>query len=251
MLDRHASPRARAAPRLHVGLACCESEVIEAQRLRYRVFADELGARLQVCTPGVDQDVYDPFCDHLIVWDEQRGRIVGTYRILSPGAARRVGGYYSENEFDLTRLRHLRGNIVEVGRSCIDADYRSGAVISLLWAGLIRYMLHGRYEHLIGCASISMVDGGHGAAGICGQIDSHLAPLEYRVFPRLPLPTDRLKAIDNVELPPLLRGYLRAGAWVCGDPAWDPDFNTADLLLMMPMSRISARYAKHFVERQS
>lgn len=251
MLDRQASPRARAAPRLHVGLACCESEVIEAQRLRYRVFADELGARLQVCTPGVDQDVYDPFCDHLIVWDEQRGRIVGTYRILSPGAARRVGGYYSENEFDLTRLRHLRGNIVEVGRSCIDADYRSGAVISLLWAGLIRYMLHGRYEHLIGCASISMVDGGHGAAGICGQIDSHLAPLEYRVFPRLPLPTDRLKAIDNVELPPLLRGYLRAGAWVCGDPAWDPDFNTADLLLMMPMSRISARYAKHFVERQS
>ena len=251
MLDRQASPRARAAPRLHVGLACCESEVIEAQRLRYRVFADELGARLQVCTPGVDQDVYDPFCDHLIVWDEQRGRIVGTYRILSPGAARRVGGYYSENEFDLTRLRHLRGNIVEVGRSCIDADYRSGAVISLLWAGLIRYMLHGRYEHLIGCASISMVDGGHGAAGICGQIDSHLAPLEYRVFPRLPLPTDRLKAIDNVELPPLLRGYLRAGAWVCGDPAWDPDFDTADLLLMMPMSRISARYAKHFVERQS
>lgn len=251
MLDRQASPRARAAPRLHVGLACCESEVIEAQRLRYRVFADELGARLQVCTPGVDQDVYDPFCDHLIVWDEQRGRIVGTYRILSPGAARRVGGYYSENEFDLTRLRHQRGNIVEVGRSCIDADYRSGAVISLLWAGLIRYMLHGRYEHLIGCASISMVDGGHGAAVICGQIDSHLAPLEYRVFPRLPLPTDRLKAIDNVELPPLLRGYLRAGAWVCGDPAWDPDFDTADLLLMMPMSRISARYAKHFVERQS
>ena len=249
MLDKHASLGARSAPRLHVGLACCESEVLEAQKLRYRVFADELGARLPARTPGVDQDIYDPYCDHLIVRDEHNGRIVGTYRILSPGAARRVGGYYSENEFDLTRLQYLRGNIVEIGRSCIDADYRSGAVISLLWAGLTRYMLQGRYEHLIGCASISMADGGQGAAGIYRQLDRHLAPLEYRVFPRLPLPIDKLTATDNVELPPLLKGYLRAGAWVCGDPAWDPDFNTADLLLMMPMSRISARYAKHFVER--
>ena len=105
MLDKHASLGARGAPRLHVGLACCESEVVEAQKLRYRVFADELGARLQARTPGVDQDIYDPFCDHLIVRDEHNGRIVGTYRILSPGAARRVGGYYSENEFDLTRLQ--------------------------------------------------------------------------------------------------------------------------------------------------
>ena len=138
---------------------------------------------------------------------------------------------------------------MEIGRSCIDADYRSGAVISLLWAGLVRYMLQGRYEHLIGCASISMADGGHSAAGIYRQLDAHQAPREYRVFPRLPLPIDKLTAADNPELPPLLKGYLRAGAWVCGDPAWDPDFNTADLLLMMPMSRISARYAKHFVER--
>lgn len=251
MLAKHASSRARSAQRLHVGLACCESEVLEAQKLRYRIFADELGARLQARTPGVDQDIYDPFCDHLIARDEQSGRIVGTYRILSPSAARRIGGYYSENEFDLTRLQYLRGNIVEVGRSCIDADYRSGAVIALLWAGLIRYMLHGRYEHLIGCASISMADGGHGAAGIYRQLDGHLSPLEYRAFPRLPLPLDKLSASDNPELPPLLRGYLRAGAWVCGEPAWDPDFNTADLLLMLPVSRISARYARHFVERQA
>lgn len=251
MLDKNACLRLSNAPRLRVGLACCESEILEAQMLRYRIFAEELGARLPVCAPGVDQDIYDPYCDHLIVRDERDGRIVGTYRILSPEAARRVGGYYSENEFDLTRLHCLRGNMVEVGRSCIDPYYRNGAVISLLWTGLARYMVQGRYEHLIGCASISMADGGHGAAAIHRRLCDHLSPREYRVFPRLPLPVDKLTAANRIELPALLKGYLRAGAWVCGDPAWDPDFNTADLLLMLPMSRVSARYAKHFVGRQS
>ena len=92
--------------------------------------------RLDTRTPGVDRDLYDAYCEHLIVRDEECGRIVGTYRILAPEAARRVGGYYSDSEFDLTRLQHLRGRMVEVGRSCIDADYRSGAAIQLLWAGL-------------------------------------------------------------------------------------------------------------------
>ena len=104
---QHIQPRqdraARKARNLHVGLATCETEILEAQKLRYRVFADEMGARLATRTPGVDRDIYDPFCEHLIVRDEAAGRIVGTYRILSPAAARKVGGYYSENEFDLTR----------------------------------------------------------------------------------------------------------------------------------------------------
>src|SRR5690606_21754078 len=156
---QHIQPRqdgaARKARNLHVGLATCETEILEAQKLRYRVFADEMGARLATRTPGVDRDIYDPFCEHLIVRDEAAGRIVGTYRILSPAAARKVGGYYSENEFDLTRLQHLRGRMVEIGRSCIDADYRSGAVIALLWSGLARYMQENGYDHLIGCASVS------------------------------------------------------------------------------------------------
>jgi len=254
MLD-HTQPDQATARRkgrnLHVGLATCETEILEAQKLRYRVFADEMGARLATRTPGVDRDIYDPYCDHLIVRDEDAGRIVGTYRILSPSAARKVGGYYSENEFDLTRLQHLRSRLVEIGRSCIDAEYRSGAVIALLWSGLARYMQENGYDYLVGCASISMADGGHAAASLYNRLrEDHLAPLEYHVFPRCPLPLDALRTDLPAEAPPLIKGYLRAGAWICGEPAWDPDFNTADLPILMPMNKVDGRYAKHFMGRK-
>ncbi len=250
MLQTRTQLDARAGRNLHVALATCETEILEAQKLRYRVFAEEMGARLPTRTPGVDRDIYDPFCDHLIVRDEDAGRIVGTYRILSPMAARRIGGYYSENEFDLTRLQHLRNRIVEIGRSCIDADYRSGAVIALLWSGLARYMQDNGYDYLIGCASVSMADGGHNAANLYNRLcETHLAPLEYRVFPRCPLPLEMLRNDVPADAPPLIKGYLRAGAWICGEPAWDPDFNTADLPILMPMSRLAGKYAKHFLGR--
>lgn len=233
---------------LHVALATCKGEILEAQKLRYRVFAEELGANLKSRIPGVDRDIYDPFCDHLIVRDERAGKIVGTYRILSPSAAQRIGCYYSETEFDLTRLIHLRSRMAEVGRSCIDADYRGGAVIALLWSGLARYMQKNEYDYLIGCASISMADGGHRAASLYNQLkDEHAAPPEYRVFPRHALPLAHLRGDLDCEAPPLIKGYLRAGAWICGEPAWDPDFNTADLPVMMPMNRLTGRYAKHFM----
>lgn len=236
---------------LHVGLARTPDEILEAQRLRFRVFSEEMGARLQTQIPGVDRDYYDAFCDQLIVRDEAAGRIIGTYRLLSPEAARRAGSYYSEGEFNLDRLRHLRSRTVEVGRACIDAEYRTGGVIALLWSGIIRYMLQNGHEYLIGCASIGMADGGCAAAGIFERIAAHYSPLEYRVFPNCPLPLDRIVPCGNAETPPLIKGYLRAGAYVCGDPAWDPDFNTADLFLLLPMGRIDARYARHFVERQT
>ena len=237
--------------RLQVGLAHSDSDILEAKRLRYRVFAEELGAKLPTRTPGVDHDLYDPFCDHLIVRDEENNRIVGTYRILPPEAAKRVGGYYSENEFDLTRLHLLRDSMVEIGRSCIDPDYRTGATIALLWSGLARYMAQGNYRTLIGCASIGMADGGHVAANLFSRLGNHMAPPEYRVFPRHPLPIERLCNGQRAELPPLIKGYLRAGAYVCSEPAWDPDFNTADLLIMMPMARVDSRYARHFIERKA
>jgi putative hemolysin len=249
----HAAPQTARQPRpkLHATLAATPSEILAAQKLRWRVFADELGARLPSRVPGVDRDHYDAYCDHLIVRDEANGRIVGTYRILPPQAARKIGNYYSESEFDLTRLTHLRAHIVEIGRSCIDADYRTGATIALLWSGLARYMRENGHEYLIGCASIGMQDGGHNAVGIYQALADHMAPPEYRVFPRYPLPLDRIAASDQPEVPALLKGYLRAGAWVCGEPAWDPDFNTADLLLLLPMGRVESRYSKHFVERQN
>ena len=235
--------------RLSVRLAHTPSEVLEAQRLRYRIFADEMGARLPSRTAGIDQDIFDPYCDHLIVRDADAGRIVGTYRLLAPHQARRIGGYYSETEFDLLRLRNLRESMVEVGRSCIDADYRTGAVISLLWSGIASYMLRNRYDYLIGCASISMADGGRNAAALYHHLRDHYAPPEYRVFPRCRLPVESLDSGAQGEPPPLVKGYLRAGAWVCGEPAWDPDFNTADLLLLLPMARVDRRYSRHFVER--
>jgi len=233
--------------KLSVGLAHSEREILEAQKLRYRIFAGELGANLPTRTPGVDRDIYDTYCEHLVVRDENSGAVVGTYRILSPENARQIGSYYSENEFDLTRLQHLRPRMVEIGRSCVHADYRTGSTITLLWAGLAKYMLENRYDYLIGCASISMADGGHAAASLYNRLGQNMSPIEYRVFPRCPLPLAALKNDLPAELPPLIKGYLRAGAYVCGDPAWDPDFNTADLPILMPMSRLDGRYAKHFM----
>jgi len=228
------------------------SEVLEAQRLRHRVFVEEMGARLPSKEAGVDSDIFDPFCQHLLVRDETTNEVVGTYRILDSLQAKKIGGFYSDDEFDLTRLNHLRDNMVEVGRSCVHPDYRSGATITLLWSGLAQYMQAHHYQYLIGCASIGMGDGGHNAASIFHRIsERNLSPSEYRVFPRCALPMDALNCNLAPSLPPLLKGYLRLGAYVCGDPAWDPDFNTADLLMMLPLSRMSSRYAKHFMRKSS
>lgn len=235
---------------LSVGLAAGPDEVRDAQRLRYRVFAEEMGARLPTRIAGVDEDIFDRWCAHLVVRDDNTSEVVGTYRILSPVAARKVG-YYSEGEFDLTRLQHLRPRLVEIGRSCVHPDYRSGATIALLWQGLSQYMQENGFDYLMGCASISMADGGHAAASLYRRLTqgekSCLSPLEYRVFPRCPLPLDALRQNAPAELPPLIKGYLRAGAWICGEPAWDPDFNTADLPILMSMARINSRYARHFL----
>ncbi len=247
MLNRELQQASKPRRRLRVGFARNESEIVEAQRLRYAVFAGEMGAHIDTPRPGVDLDRFDPHCEHLLVRDDETNEVVGTYRILPPRNAHRIGGYYSEQEFDLTRLAHLRPNLVEVGRSCIHPSYRSGGTIFLLWAGLARYMMEHRYEHLIGCASLSMGDGGHAAASIFEHIkDRHLCPLEYRVFPRCRLPLERLDASRRTSLPPLVKGYLNVGAWVCGEPAWDPDFNVADLLILLPLANINARYAQHF-----
>jgi putative hemolysin len=234
--------------RLVVQLARTSTEVRAAQRLRHAVFGAEMGARLGGPEPGVDEDRFDPYCDHLLVREVASAEVVGTYRILGPRAAEAAGGYYSEQEFDLARLAPLRPALVEVGRSCIRADHRTGAAIALLWAGLARYMLARGHRHLVGCASIGMADGGHAAANLYRRIaEQHLAPAEYRVFPRVRLPLERLANGAKSEMPPLIKGYLRLGAQVCGEPAWDPDFNTADLLVLLPMARVRARYARHYL----
>jgi putative hemolysin len=221
-------------------------EVAEAQRLRYKIFADKMGASLPG-KDGIDQDGFDVFCDHLLVRDNKTGKVVGTYRLLDPHMADEAGGYYSAGEFDLSRLMHLFDRTVEVGRACVHADYRTGGTLALLWAGLAKYMQTHRYDYMMGCGSISMADGGHMAASLYNQLQhDYLSPPEYRVFPRCPLPMDALTSNMQVRCPPLIKGYLRLGAYIYGEPAWDPHFNTADILIMLPLSRMDKRYAAHF-----
>ena len=235
-------------PSLIISWARHQDEVEEAQRLRYKVFVEEMGASLPNADSCLDQDLYDNWCDHLIVRDEETLRVVGTYRVLTPHKAAKLGSLYSETEFDLTRLAHLRPKMIELGRSCVHQDYRTGSVIMALWGGLGRYMIQGGYDSMLGCASVSMGDGGHYAASLHRQFSAHaLAPIEYRAFPRLALPVDSLNQSLNAEPPPLVKGYLRLGAKICGAPAWDPDFNTADFLTLLRLNDMHPRYAKHFL----
>jgi putative hemolysin len=247
------TPRARPA-RLEAVWARHEDEVAAAQRLRYEVFAQEVGARLRppAGTPeGHDVDLFDRYCEHLLVRTpataEEPAQVVGTYRVLTPEGARLAGGFYSDQEFDLVRLRPQRARMAELGRSCIDAHWRTGSVILLLWSALAAFMQRNGYESVFGCASMSMHDGGHAAASLWEQLRrTHLAPVDMHVRPRLPLPLESLRKDLPVEAPPLIRGYLRCGARVLGEPAWDPDFNTADLPLMLRLQDLPATYRKHF-----
>jgi putative hemolysin len=235
-------------PAFQIEWASSISEVKEAQRLRYKVFAEEMGANLSQNSEGLDVDEFDAYCDHLLIRDQDSLKVVGTYRVLPPHKAQEIGRLYSDAEFDLSRLDHLRPKLVELGRSCVHQDYRSGAVIMALWSGLAQYMQKNGYEIMLGCASIPMADGGHFAASLYNSLTSEqMAPTEFHAFPRLPLPLDKLNGGLDVEAPPLIKGYLKLGAKICSSPAWDPDFNTADLLTMLRLSEINPRYAKHFL----
>ncbi|GGK17572.1 hypothetical protein GCM10010124_07630 [Pilimelia terevasa] len=233
-------------------------QVTAAQQLRYRVFAQELGATLAGDQAGVDVDDFDDYCDHLVVREDTTGEIVGTYRMLPPQAAARAGRRYADAEFDLSRLDGLRPYVVEAGRSCVHPDHRSGAVINLIWAGIARYLhLHG-LSWLGGCASVPV--GGDPAAGPAdvwaAVAERHLGPAAMRVVPHRPWLAEpgvaaAVAAADpragRAAMPPLLRGYLRLGAWVCGEPAYDPDFGVADLYVLLSMDRIDPRYRRHFL----
>jgi len=241
-------PGLRQEARLTLRQASSREDLRRIQKLRFDVFGVEMGAQLSTADQGIDSDEYDALCAHLMVEDRSSGMVVGTYRMLSPEAARKAPALYSEHEFNLARLSNLRPRLVEVGRSCVHPDFRSGAVITLLWAGLADYVKKQGCEYLAGCASVSLSDGGRQAVSLYRQLEaSHLSPAEWRVFPLLPLPLDRIQD-DAIAapMPPLIKGYLRAGAHVCGEPAWDPDFNCADFFMLLSMNRLSKRYDRHF-----
>ncbi|MEV4338894.1 GNAT family N-acyltransferase [Streptomyces sp. NPDC049590] len=245
-LDRPPQPPGPA--RYTVTLARDEADVRAAQRLRHDVFAGELGALLASPEPGHDIDAFDAYCDHLLVREEATGQIVGTYRLLPPERAAVAGRLYSDGEFDLAALDAIRPHLVEVGRSCVHPAHRDGAVIGLIWAGIARYMTDRGHEWLAGCCSVPLADGGALAAGTWRRMrERHLAPEEFRVRPLLPWTPPATAPAGRTELPALLRGYLRLGAWVCGPPAHDPGFGVADLYVLLSMRRVDPRYLRHFL----
>lgn len=247
-----ASDSSVAFNKLSISIASTPEEVREVQRLRYQVFIDAMGLAALTNPDGLDRDDYDAACDHLIVRDTRTLKVVGTYRVLSPRNAAHHGRLYSEQEFDLSRLDHLRGRMMEAGRACIHPEYRGGAVLALLWGALAALMKREGCDYLIGCGSLSLADGGRNAAAVYHQLArEHIAPPEYRVAPRLAFPVHQEEPGIEPVVPPLIRGYLKSGAWICGEPAWDPDFHCADLFLMLSMARLEQRYARHYLRNDA
>ena len=237
-------------PGLAVELAASAEDVRDFQRLRYDIFAGEMGARLDSEALGLDVDHYDSFCHHLIVRDQASGAIVGGTRILTDSQARQAGGFYSDNEFEMSGLLPLPGRVMEIGRTCIHPAHRSGAAIAVLWSGLARFMSINGFDYLMGCASISMADDGLTVEALMQRMREHnLAPEHLRVQPRRPVPPTGGAIRMGASMPPLLKAYLRLGCYVCGEPFWDPEFNVADVFVLLDRERLNQRYHRHFVER--
>ena len=196
---------------LSVTLAATDRDVDAAQRLRYRVFAGEMGARLSGPAAGRDEDEFDAWCEHLIVRDDRCGEVVGTYRVLTADRAARLGSFYADTEFDLSRLAPLRPGMCEIGRACIHPDYRDGGAIMLLWQGLAALMQERRCRTLIGCASIAMDDGGANALRVWRRLArTHLAPDANRVGVAETPERHRSRRADEPGHAPDGRGLPRA-----------------------------------------
>lgn len=241
----------RADVRFTCRLAESAREVMASQRLRYQVFGEEMGARLDSAYTGLDLDRYDPHCRHLLVLDQSTGQVVASTRLLTEEGARDAGGFYSASEFDMQSIAGLPGRILEIGRTCVHPAYRSGAVIGVLWSGIAECVLREGYDYLIGCASIGMEDGGYNALAVMERLrGKYLTPDGLRVKPKLALP-----ALDAsrtpAKLPPLVKAYVSLGARAAGEACWDPDFNVADVFMLLKVADLAPRYARHFLKRSA
>lgn len=227
-------------------------QILRAQKLRFDVFSQEYGSDLGADSNGLDQDRFDKWCEHLMVVDENTGELAATTRILHGLQAGKIGGFYSEGEFELSAIHRLPGSVAELGRTCVHPAYRNGATLGLLWAALAQYLTDHKVDYLIGCASISMADGGHRAWRIARNLQKrHLSNPDIRVTPLRALPhlANQADTDADMAIPPLIRTYMRLGAKVCGEPCWDPDFRCADLLVLLEVSKLSARYSRHFLRK--
>jgi putative hemolysin len=237
----------QAARRLHAERLEGETALREAQALRYAVFSSEFQARLNGAELGLDMDDFDAHCMHIGVRDLNSGRLVATTRLLDHQAARRLGRFYSEEEFSLHGLAHLEGPVLEIGRTCVAPEYRNGGTIAVLWAELAEVLNEGGYRYLMGCASIPMQDGGIQAEAIMQRLRGrYLCNEHLRAEPRTPLPALQVPENLSAEMPPLLKAYMRLGAKICGEPCWDRDFQVADIFILLKRDQLCPRYARHF-----
>lgn len=234
--------------RFTVRLADSDEDVRAAQCLRYRVFAGEMGADIDGGAPGVDEDEFDEYCDHVLLIDPAESQIVGTYRILSDDSASELGHFYSETEFELGAVRRLP-RLFELGRACVAPHVRTGIAIATLMAGVAQHLRSQGCRYVIGTSSLHVLENGGDEAkvrNICARVvRDHPSPPELRVKPHNPFALGGETGLGERRgrLPGLLRAYLRLGAYVCGKPAWDPGFRTADLLLLLDMKKFDGRFA--------
>ncbi len=251
---------------LEVRLAQTAAEVRQAQKLRYRVFYQEGSA---IANPGRlfarrDVDAYDAICDHLLVLDHaapdaqngNRPAVVGTYRLLRQPIAEDYGGFYTAGEFDIGALiaRHTNLQFLELGRSCVLAPYRNKRTVELLWYGIAGYLRHNRTEVMFGCASLDGTDPRQLAMPLSFLHHYARAPETWRAraLPERYIEMNRIssEALDPKQalnaLPPLIKGYLRLGAYIGDGAVVDHEFGTTDVLIVLPVSAIKQRYVEHF-----
>jgi len=225
-----------------------------AQRLRHQVFITEPGFALPTDgSDGLDADRFDEFCDHLLVREDTTGELVGCYRMLPPPGAIAARGLYTATEFEVRALDALRPSLVEMGRAVVRTDHRNGAVVLLMWAGILAYLDRCGYDYVTGCVSVPTHGEGAPGSQIRGVRDfvlrRHAAAPEHTVHPYRPVVLDGM-TLNDIEpparptIPPLMRGYLRLGAQVCGEPAHDPDFGVGDFPALLDKRRADTRYLK-------
>ena len=254
---------------LEVRLARSADEIAAAPALRYRVFVDELGATPNAAAraSGCDIDRFDDYCDHLLVIDHAKGEgpesIVGTYRLLRRSVADRHEGFYTATEFDIAKALAMPGELLELGRSCVDAQHRTRPTMQLLWKGIAAYVFAHDVKLMFGCASLPGTDPAAHAAALSYLHHNHLAPeaIRARALPHLRvamdmLPAgaaghdDALKAFDArtvvAALPPLIKGYLRLGGYVGDGAVVDREFNTTDVCILVVTDSVTDKYFKHY-----
>jgi putative hemolysin len=243
---------------LEVRLARTVGDIDAAQALRYRVFFEEMGARPtdEMARLKRDFDEFDAWCDHLLVLDHAGGpaRVVGTYRLIRRAAAARGGRFYTAGEYDIAPIVTYPGEILELGRSCVDAAARNRSTMQMLWRGIAAYVFHHDIELMFGCASLPGTDPDALALPLAYLYHHHLAPpemraraLEHRYVPMSRLARDAVDpARALAELPPLVKGYLRLGGFVGDGAVIDDAFNTTDVCVVVRTDLVTEKYYRHY-----